>query len=190
MRGSARSPGVIPVGTQRRSSGVRARARIRARCVTTDVRRCVCVCVYSLSRCALQTSNDTLRDVSVLKKAPADPPLPPPSVPPPPPSLRSWKRGWLPGGRGRLLTKSIPRTLRSLPRARAANQYLNSPLCKSQVTRLGYRPPRRRRRRPTRKSLELCELRKRTVEVIVTASYRMQTRWNFSRRSITTRRNF
>lgn len=30
---------------------------------------CVCVCVYSLLRRALQTSNDTLRDVSTPKKA-------------------------------------------------------------------------------------------------------------------------
>lgn len=31
---------------------------------------CVYVCVYSLRRRALQTSNDTLRDVSTPKKAP------------------------------------------------------------------------------------------------------------------------
>lgn len=80
---------------------------------------CESVCVPSCHR-ALQTSNDTLRDAFcseegfALEGGRADFP--------------GVAAGWL-----LLLTKSIPG---DAARASAANQYLNSPLCKSQDTRL------------------------------------------------------
>lgn len=76
----ARSPVVTLVGTQQcfsTSSGVTESAvylclfaylRVEGACMCKSAR--ARVCVYSLPRRALQTSNDTLRNVSTPKKAP------------------------------------------------------------------------------------------------------------------------